>query len=76
MKSSKKYQGLIEKLRRMGGVKALVEPLVIGALGGVTPKLGEWFKQVLATASEIAVKSAILGTAKILRRTLKPRGLW
>lgn len=38
----------------------------------VTPKLGEWLQQILKLGCECSVqKSAILGTAKILRRTLR-----
>ena len=52
-------------------------PVVIGALGAVTPKLREWLQQIPGRTSEISVqKSALLGTAKILRRTLKLPGLW
>ncbi|XP_076747360.1 uncharacterized protein LOC101485988 [Maylandia zebra] len=72
-----KYQGLREELERMWRVKVTVVPVVIGALGAVTPKLGEWLQQIPGTTSEISVqKSAVLGTAKILRRTLKLPGLW
>ena len=53
-------------------VKAKVVPVVIGALGAVTPKLEEWLQQIPGTTSELSVqKSAVLKTAKILRRTLK-----
>ncbi|KAF7643082.1 hypothetical protein LDENG_00244990 [Lucifuga dentata] len=69
-----KYQGLQEELDRMWKVKSTV---VIGALGAVTPKLGEWLQQIPGTTSEISVqKSAVLGTAKMLHRTLKLPGLW
>ncbi|XP_076747453.1 uncharacterized protein LOC143421715 [Maylandia zebra] len=72
-----KYQGLREELERMWRVKVTVVPVVIGALGAVTPKLGEWLQQIPGITSEISVqKSAVLGTAKILRRTLKLPGLW
>ncbi len=53
----KKYQGL----EKMWGVKAAVVPVVIGALGAVTPKLGDWLQQMTGTTSEISVqKSAVL----------------
>lgn len=72
-----KYQGLKEELEKMWGVKASVVPVVIGALGAVTPKLEGWLQQIPGTPSETSVqKSAILGTAKILRRTLRLPGLW
>ena len=62
-----KYQGLKEQLERMWKVKASVVPVVVGALGAVTPKLGEWLQQIPGTTSETSVqKSAVLGTAKTL----------
>ena len=52
-------------------------PVVIEALGAVTPKLEERLQQIPGTTSELSVqKSAVLGTAKILRRTIKLPGLW
>ena len=61
----------------MWGIKATVVPVVIGPLGAVTHKLGEWLQQIPGTTSEVSVqKSAVLGTAKILHRTLKLPGLW
>ncbi|CAK6975403.1 hypothetical protein D4764_15G0008790, partial [Scomber scombrus] len=67
-----KYQGLKEELEKMWGVKATVVPVVIGALGAMTHKLEEWLQQTPGTTSEVSVqKSAVLGTAKILRTTLK-----
>ena len=61
----------------MRKVKANKVPVVIGAPGAVTPKLEEWLQQIPGTTSELSVqKSAVLGTAKILHRTLKLPGLW
>jgi len=54
----------------MWELKAAVVPLVIRSLGAMTPKLGEWLLQIPGTRSEIAV----LGTPKILGRTLKLPG--
>ena len=72
-----KYQRLKEELERRWKVKAKVVPMVTGALVAVTPKLEEWLEQIPATTSELSVqKSAVPGTAKILRRTLKLPGLW
>ncbi|TWW76591.1 hypothetical protein D4764_13G0012530 [Takifugu flavidus] len=72
-----KYQGLKEEMERMWGMKATVVPVVIGTLGVVTPNLSRWLQQIPGTTSEISVqKSAVLGTAKILRRTLRLPGLW
>ena len=72
-----KYQGLKEELERTWKVKVKVVPVVIGALGAVTPKLEERLQQIPGTTSELSVqKSAVLETAKILCRTLKLPGLW
>ena len=72
-----KYQGLKEEPERTWQVKAKVVPVMIGALGAVAPKLEEWLQQIPGTTSELSVqKSVVLGTVKILRRTLKLPGLW
>ncbi|XP_051929435.1 uncharacterized protein LOC127605701 [Hippocampus zosterae] len=72
-----KYQGLREELERAWKVKVTVVPVVVGALGAVTPKLDEWLQQIPGTTLDISVqKCAVLGTARILRRTLKLPGLW
>ncbi|TWW67366.1 hypothetical protein D4764_02G0004070 [Takifugu flavidus] len=71
-----KYQGLKEEIERMWGMKATVVLVVIGTLGAVTPNLSKWLQQIPGTTSEISVqKSAVLGTAKILRRTLRLPGV-
>ncbi|KAK1798063.1 hypothetical protein P4O66_000560 [Electrophorus voltai] len=60
----------------MWKVKATMLPMVTRALGAVTPKLGEYLQQIPGTPSEISIlKCAVLGTAKILHRTLKLPGL-
>ena len=59
----------------MWGVKRSVVPVVIGALKAVTTKVGEWLRQIPGITSAISVhKSTILGTVKILRRTLRLSG--
>ena len=69
------YRGLKKELERTWKVNAKVLPVVIGAIGAVTPKLEEWLQQIPGTTSELDVeKSAVLGTAKVLRRTLKLPG--
>ena len=45
-----KYQGLEEELERMWKVKAKVVPVVVGTLGAVAPKLGEWLQQIPGTS--------------------------
>ena len=73
----KKYQGLKDKLERSWKVMAKVVPVVIGALRAETPKLKKWLQQIPETTTELSVQeSAVLGTTKILCRTLKLPGLW
>lgn len=43
-KKLKKYQGFREELKKMWGGKVRVVPVIIGGLGAVTPKLGEWLQ--------------------------------
>ena len=53
-------------------MKAVVVPIVTGALGAVTPKLEWWLQQIPGTTTEISVqKSTLLGTAKILGQALR-----
>jgi len=61
----------------MWELKAAVIPVINEAIGAITPKLGEWLQQIAGTTSEISVQeSGVLGTAKILHRTLNLPGLW
>ena len=39
-----KYQDLLLKVQRMWHVKAEIIPIVIGALGAVSPKFSDWLK--------------------------------
>ena len=72
-----KYQGLREEMEKMWKVKAKVVPIVIGALGAVAPTLEKWLEEIPGETTEVSIqKNAILGTARILRRTLKLPGLW
>ena len=72
-----KHQGLREELEKMWKGKATAVPVVIRALWAATPKLGQWLHLIPGTTCEISVqKSAVLGTAKILRRTLRLPDLW
>ena len=76
-KKVSKYQRLKAELERIWGENVSVVSMVIGAFGAVTPKLGEWLKQIPGIISETTFqKSTILGTAKILHRTLRFQGLW
>ena len=61
-------RGLKEELEKLWSVKVAVVPIVIRALGAVTPKLDGLLQQMPGTTSEISVqKSALLGTAEILQ---------
>ncbi|XP_078022977.1 uncharacterized protein LOC144462717 [Epinephelus lanceolatus] len=76
-KKVEKYQELKEQLEQMWKVKVDVVPVVVGALRAMTPRLGEWLRQIPGITSEASVqKCEVLGTAKILCRTLKLPGLW
>ena len=52
-------------------------PVVIGAVGALTSKLGKWLQQIPGITSEISVQRiATLGTATMLHSTLRLPGLW
>lgn len=58
-------------------MKGKVVPVVIRVIGAVTPKLCKWLQQIRGTTSGISVqKSAVLGTATTLHRTIKLSGFW
>ena len=67
-----KYQLLkdeIAKLWRMR--KVIVVPVVIGALGAVSVNFKEYMKRIgVNVRLEVIQKTALLGTAKILRKVL------
>ena len=72
-----KYQPLREEIEKCWKVKTTVVPIVIGALGAVTPAHQMWLAQLPSVPDSYQLqKSALLGTAKILRRVLKLPGLW
>ena len=72
-----KYQPLKIKLERLWDVKIRVIPIVVGALGAIADRLPSWLAQIPGTINEVKLqKSALLGTAKILRRVLRLPGLW
>ena len=51
--------------------------VVAGALGAIADRLPGWLAQIPGAISEVELqKSAILGMAKVLRRVLRPSGLW
>lgn len=73
----KNYQDLKGKFERTWKVKAKVVPVMVGTLRPVTSKLWKWLQQIPRRTLEISVqKSAVLGTVKILHKTLKFPGPW
>ena len=50
-----KYQGLKKQLEWMWKAKGSVVPVVVGALGAATPKLGEWLQHIPGTTFEVDV---------------------
>ena len=57
----------------------MVTPVVVVGvlLGAIADRLPGWLAQIPETISEIELqKSALLGTAQVLRRVLRLRGLW
>jgi hypothetical protein len=67
-----KYQDLKMELKRLWKMKVKVIPVVIGALGSVSKNLKKWLKELDMEELDCSAlqKAALLGTAKILRRTL------
>ena len=67
---SKSWKGQIS-------ISAIVVPVVVGALGAVTPKHTQWLAQILGKVDASGLqKCALLGTGKILSRFLKLSGFW
>ena len=67
-----KYQNLARELRRMWEVKTKVVPVVLGALGTVPLPLKGNLKGVgVDTSITLIQKSALLGSATILRKVLE-----
>ena len=67
-----KYRDLCRELGRLWGVRCLVVPVVIGALGTIPKRLSSYMALLdIHLSVETLQKSAILGTARILRRVLE-----
>ena len=67
-----KYQNLARELRRMWEVKTKVVPIVLGALGTVPLRLKGNLKGIgVDTSITLMQKSALLGSARILRKVLE-----
>ena len=67
-----KYQDLRREIATLWGMKKTeVIPIVVGALGMVSKKLDMWIKKIgINIKIETLQKSMLLGSARILRRTL------
>ena len=67
-----KYQDLAREIQKMWSVRTQVLPVVIGALGTVPKRLESNLKRIGTNNSiELIQKSALLGTARILRKVLE-----
>ena len=66
------YQNLKVEIQKMWNCKSIsVAPIVIGALGAVTKNLMMWVTKIGTPGIlNLLQKACLLGTAKILRRTL------
>ena len=69
---TEKYQNLARELRRMWEVKTNVIPIVLGALGTVPLRLKGNVKAIgVDTSISLIQKSALLGSARILRKVFE-----
>ena len=67
-----KYSDLKRELQKLWKVKAKVVPIVVGALGTVSKSLNGYLKEIgVSTKIQVIQKSALLGTARILRKVLE-----
>ena len=68
-----KYQDLRREVKRLWDLrKVQVVPIVIGALGSVTNDLDVWLEKIgITIKTAFLQKTALLGTARILRKVLE-----
>ncbi|CAB4022312.1 Hypothetical predicted protein [Paramuricea clavata] len=68
-----KYEELKREIRKIWAMKKVeVIPIVVGALGAVSNKLDKWIEKLgIHIRIELLQKTALLGTARILRRILE-----
>ena len=65
------YQDLHREVARLWNVKAKVVPIVVGALGALTPNCSKHLDAIgVTTRIKLLQKAALLGTARLLRRVL------
>ena len=72
-KKVEKHQDLKKEIRRLWNLRnAEIVPVVIGGLGSISSEFGRWMRK-LGIACNVGVmqKTALLGTAKILRKVLE-----
>ena len=71
-KSKEKYQELAREIKRIWKSRTKVVPVVVGALGSVSKKLAGHLKQLgIKDRTRTMQKSALLGSAHILRKVLE-----
>ena len=64
-----KDQDLAREVRKMWGVRRKVIPIVVGALGTIPMRLKENLRAIgVDTSTELIQRSALLGSARILRK--------
>lgn len=69
-----KYQDLAREISRLWGMSTTVVPITIGSLGTITDRLTPFLSMLGVTLSfETIQKSALLGTAHILRKVLEKK---
>ena len=67
-----KYQDLGRELPRLWKAKAKVVPVVVGALGAIAKRLKSHLKEIrIPNRVRTLQKSALLGTATILKKVLE-----
>ena len=66
------YQDLAREIRKMWGVRTEVIPVVMGALGTVPKRLEKYLESMgVSTPIELIQRTALLGTARILRQVIE-----
>ena len=68
-----KYQDLKREIARMWNIRTVqVVPIVVGSLGSVTKSLDKWLRKLnIKISISLLQKTALLGTARILRKVLE-----
>ena len=68
-----KYQDLKREIGKLWGIRQQeVVPVVVGALGAVSKRLDTWLdKSGITIRTGLLQKTALLGTARILRKVLE-----